>query len=110
MSKSGFNQRSCTSPPTSRRREGPLTVRGLTAGGSGKVSTDAIANTRPKTQIMHDLDFIPALHQGSMITESPALYFCEVTRDGPSELQSHTVSQFELQLPLVLDAIRDISR
>jgi hypothetical protein len=65
MSKSGFNQRSCTSPPTSRRREGPLTVRGLTAGGSGNVSTEAIVNNRPKTQIMHDLDFIPALHQKS---------------------------------------------
>jgi hypothetical protein len=84
MSKSGFNQRSCTSPPTSLRREGPLTVRGLTAGGSGNVSTEAIVNNRPKTQIMHDLDFIPALHQKSNDNRSPALYLCEVTRDGPS--------------------------
>lgn len=57
----------------------PLTVGGLSAGGSGSLSTEATAKNRPKRQIMHDLDFITALHQISMITESLALDFCEVT-------------------------------
>jgi len=66
MDKPAFNQRSCTSPCTSDRgeatdrREATLVVRGFTAGGSGTVSTEAIASNRPRTQIMPDLDFIPA--------------------------------------------------
>jgi hypothetical protein len=40
-------------------------VRGFTAGGSGTVSTEAIASNRPRTQIMHDRDFIPACTQVS---------------------------------------------
>ena len=35
-------------------------MRGFTAGGSGTVSTEAIASNKPRTQIKHDLDFIPA--------------------------------------------------
>ena len=38
-------------------------ARELTAGGSGTRSTEAIAKKRPRTQIMHGFDFIPALHQ-----------------------------------------------
>lgn len=57
------------------------TVRGFTAGGSGTVSTEAIASNSPRTQIMHELNFIPALHHVLMITEFRAPYFCEVARE-----------------------------
>jgi hypothetical protein len=57
---SGFKRRSYTSPHASHRRWAILPVRGLTAGGSGTVSTEATASNRPRSQIMHELDFIPA--------------------------------------------------
>jgi hypothetical protein len=59
MGQSKFNRRSHTSPRASHT-EAAITERGFTAGGSGMVSTEAIASNRPRTQIMHDLDFIPA--------------------------------------------------
>ena len=80
MDKPGFTRRSCTSTPASRWREALLTVGGLTAGGSGRKSTEAIANNRPTAQIVQGLDFMPSLHQELMIPESPPLYFCEATR------------------------------
>jgi hypothetical protein len=58
---SEFKRRSHTPPRASHRREATLTVRGFTAGGSGMVSTETITINRPRTQIMHDFDFIPAL-------------------------------------------------
>jgi hypothetical protein len=65
MDESEFNRRSCTSPHMSQRVDATPTARGFTAGGSGAASTEAIANNRPRTQIKHDLDFIPAVHQGT---------------------------------------------
>jgi hypothetical protein len=62
MDGSELNQRSCASPRASPRRVATLTVPGFTAGGSGTVSAEAIASHRPRTEIMHDLDFISCLH------------------------------------------------
>jgi hypothetical protein len=64
MDESEVTRRSCTSPGASHSWEATPTARAFTAGGSGTASTEAIASNRPRTQIMHDLDFIPALHQG----------------------------------------------
>jgi hypothetical protein len=82
MDKPAFNQRSCTSPCTSDRREATLVVRGFTAGGSGTVSTEAIASNSPRTQIMPDLDFIPA---SPSINDNriSAFYFCAEEKTVP---------------------------
>ena len=63
MDESAFNQRSCTSARTSERTKATPTAPGFTAGGSGTGSTEAIASNRPRAQNMHDLNFIPELHQ-----------------------------------------------
>lgn len=42
-------------------REASLTEFGFTAGGSGIVSTEAIASKRPTIQIVYGLDFITAV-------------------------------------------------
>ena len=63
MDGSNVNQQSCRHLGASHSREATLTAREFTAGGSGTVSTEAIAKKRPRTQIMHGFDFIPALHQ-----------------------------------------------
>jgi hypothetical protein len=68
MNQPEFNRRSHTSLCASHR-EATLTEPGFTAGGSGTVSTEAIASNRPRTQIMHDLDFIPACTRLPMITD-----------------------------------------
>ena len=57
---SEFKRRSHTPPRASRRREATLNVCGFTAGGSGMVSTEAIPINRPRNQITHAFDFIPA--------------------------------------------------
>jgi hypothetical protein len=63
MDRSKVNQQSCRHLGASHSKEATLKARELTAGGSGTVSTEAIAKKRPRTQIMHAFDFIPALHQ-----------------------------------------------
>ena len=68
MNQPEFNRRSHAWPRASLS-EATLTERGFTAGGSGTVSTEAIASNRPRTQMMHDLDFIPARTRVSMITD-----------------------------------------
>jgi hypothetical protein len=80
MGQSKFNRRSHT-PPRASHWEATTTVRGFTADGSGTVSTEAIATNRPRTQIMHDLDFIPACTRVSMITDF-SVVFCEGARNG----------------------------
>lgn len=65
----GFNQRSCTSTRALRTREAVLDAGRFTAGGSGTASTEAIANSRPRTQIVNDPGFILACTRASMITE-----------------------------------------
>ena len=57
---SEFKRRSHKPPRAPHRREATLTVCGFTAGGSGMASSEAITINAPRTQIMHDFDFIPA--------------------------------------------------
>jgi len=85
MGQSKFNRPSHTSPRASHW-ETTATVRGFTAGGSGTVSTEAIASNRPRTQIVHDFDFIPACTRVSIITDFSAV-FCEGARNSCLEGQ-----------------------
>jgi hypothetical protein len=79
---SEFKRRSHKQPRASHRREATLTVSGFTAGGSGMVSTEAITINTPRTQIMHDLDFIPACVPNVNDNNFPALSLCDVRVDG----------------------------
>jgi hypothetical protein len=63
MDRSNVNHQSCKHLGASHSREATLTAREFTAGGSGTVSTEAIAKKKPRIQTMHGFDFIPALHQ-----------------------------------------------
>jgi hypothetical protein len=85
MGESKFNRPSHTSPRASHW-ETTATVRGFTAGGSGTVSTEAMASNRPRTQIVHDFDFIPACTRVSIITDFSAV-FCEGARNSSLEGQ-----------------------
>jgi hypothetical protein len=63
MDRSNVNHKSRKHLGASHSREATLTAREFTAGGSGTVSTEAIAKKRPRIQIMHGFDLIPALHR-----------------------------------------------
>jgi len=65
---SQFKRRSDKPPVASLRLEAPMTVRGFTAGGSGRASNEASIINAPRTQIVHDSDFIP-VHPESIITD-----------------------------------------
>jgi hypothetical protein len=56
-----FKRGSYKPPRASHGRYATLTVCGLTAGGSGTASSEAITMNAPRTQTMHELDFIPVL-------------------------------------------------
>ena len=57
---SQFKRRSHKPPVASLMREATMKVRGFTAGGSGTASNEASIINAPRTQIVHDFDFIPA--------------------------------------------------
>jgi len=66
---SQFKRRSDKPPVASLRLEAPMTVRGFTAGGSGRASNEASIINAPRTQIVHDSDFIPVWASKSIITD-----------------------------------------
>jgi hypothetical protein len=55
-------------PRISHWREVTLTVWGVTAGGSGMASTEAITITTPSIHAAYEINFIPAYVPNVMIT------------------------------------------
>ena len=72
---------------------------GFTAGGSGMVSIDAAIITAPKTQIMHDFDFIPACVPVWMITDFQR---CSATKWQETDLRRKKLLIEESGIELVL--------
>ena len=90
---SQFKRRSDKPPVASLRLEAPMTVRGFTAGGSGRASNEASIINAPRTQIVHDSDFIPVCASKVNNNGFPASQSCKAAKDGSPQRLSFPLAR-----------------